>query len=1072
MTSRMVLGRSSGKASLGLSLRSTSTLRPACCAVTRSPHQARWQGSQAGDKESEARGPNAQANRRHKHLHQSREGRFEKLKSDPNVQAMRKVDMSNFKTSDQFRYRHIGPRDEDVEAMLSKVGGNAGLDDFINQVVPKELQHPPENIFEPGSHMKESTLASVWERLTKMNKNMHWMNGEGFYPVTTPAVIKRNILENPAWYTSYTPYQAEISQGRLESLLNFQTMVSDLTGLPVANSSLLDEGTAAAEAMTMSLNCLPSSRQKGQNKTFVVSHRLFRSTFKVLHGRAEGWGINVVQMDLDSPESLDKLRELGNDLIGVMLQYPGRYGVNDYSEVTKVAHELGVQVSAATDLSALTMLKPPGEWGADIAFGNSQRFGIPLGFGGPHAAFFATKESNKRRLPGRIIGVTKDRLGRPAMRLALQTREQHIRREKATSNVCTAQALLANMAAMYAIYHGPDALKSYAITNVRKARAVEAVAKELGYEIAGSSSFPDTPTLSDTVSLGGLDRMQVTKLVGAMQNEGISIHGNNSEQMVSLSISEDFDGRTFAAVVKCLASAAPNSHPALESESGRDEHIGGLSAKHWQQAHEASDEAILESIPGAVKRESSFMTHPVFNTHHSETEILRYMHHLQSRDLSQVHSMIPLGSCTMKLNGTTELALISDPKHANVHPLAVRAYREGYDSLTSSLQKQLAKITGFAATSLQPNSGAQGEFAGLRVIRKYHQSLDAGSKRDICLIPISAHGTNPASAAMAGMRTVPIKCDNATGNLDIADLKQKCEKHAHELAAVMITYPSTYGVFEPDVKKAIDLVHEHGGMVYMDGANMNAQIGLTSPGALGADVCHLNLHKTFCIPHGGGGPGVGPICVNEKLKPFLPNNSDMVASSLFGSASILPISWAYIMLMRDEGLVKATKVALLNANYLLARLKEHYSIVYTNDAGRCAHEFILDLRPLEKSAGVNVADVAKRLQDYGFHSPTMSWPVPGTLMIEPTESESKEELDRFADALISIREEIREIEEGKQPREGNVLKNAPHPQLDLIRGDGDGKWERPYSREKAAYPLPYLIEKKFWPTVARADDGE
>lgn len=985
----------------------------------------------------------------------------------PNIEAMKEVDRANFQKSSQFRYRHIGPRDEDVEEMLSKIGGNSGMDDFIDQVIPKELQHPPKPIFEAETHVSEQTLANMWDREATKNRNMHWMNGEGFYPVTTPAVIKRNILENPAWYTSYTPYQAEISQGRLESLLNFQTMVSDLTGLPVANSSLLDEGTAAAEAMTMSLNCLPSSRQKGQNKTFIVSDKLFKSTFKVLHGRAEGWGINVVQMNLDSPGSLEKLREIGNDLIGVMLQYPSRHGVNDYAEVTKVAHELGVQVSAATDLSALTLLKPPGEWGADIAFGNSQRFGIPLGYGGPHAAFFATKESNKRRLPGRIIGVTKDRLGRPAMRLALQTREQHIRREKATSNVCTAQALLANMAAMYAIYQGPDALKASAIANVRKTRAIEAAVKEIGYEVSGSSSFPDVPALWDTVTIHGLPAARVRQIMNVLREQKISPHASSSEGIISFSVSEDFDGKQFGLLVKSLASAIPNDLRTKDLP-----HPGSLARTFWEEAHKESDDAILESIPGAVRRETSFLTHPVFNSHHSETEILRYMHHLQSRDLSQVHSMIPLGSCTMKLNGTAELALISHPSHANVHPLAIDAHTFGYQHLFHSLENQLNKITGMTATSLQPNSGAQGEFAGLRVIRKYHQSQNAGSKRDICLIPISAHGTNPASAAMAGMRTVPIKCDNTTGNLDIADLKAKCEKHAHELAAIMITYPSTYGVFEPDVKKAIDLVHENGGMVYMDGANMNAQIGLTSPGALGADVCHLNLHKTFCIPHGGGGPGVGPICVNDKLAPFLPNREDMVASSMYGSASILPISWAYIMLMRDEGLIKATKVALLNANYLLARLKDHYPIVYTNSAGRCAHEFILDLRPISKSANIEVADVAKRLQDYGFHSPTMSWPVPGTLMIEPTESESKEELDRFADALISIREEIREIEEGKQPREGNVLKNAPHPQLDLIRGDGEGKWERPYSREKAAYPLPYLIEKKFWPTVARADDSE
>ncbi|KAF4124412.1 glycine dehydrogenase [Geosmithia morbida] len=983
---------------------------------------------------------------------------------DPRVKVycdeMRDILFKNTPPWVDFHTRHIGPRDSDVEEMLRVVGAGSGLDDLVAQVVPKDVIQPPTERIARESFMSEERLLPAFTYLVEKNKKMDWMIGQGYYPVHTPAVIKRNILESPAWYTSYTPYQAEISQGRLQSLLNYQTMVSDLTGLPVANASLLDEGTAGAEAMLMSYNTLPGSRQKRKDKTYIVSDKVNPTTVGVLEHRAQGFGITVKQMDLSSPDAPGKLKELGQDLVGAMVQYPDTDGnVDNFRPIADAVHELGAQLSAATDLSALTILTPPGEWGADIAFGNSQRFGVPLGGGGPHAAFFATKEANKRRIPGRLVGVTKDRLGRPALRLALQTREQHIRREKATSNVCTAQALLANMAAMYAIYHGPAQLRAKALENLRGARMIQKAALYFGYKAPGSPLQPEGLVLSDTVTLQGLDEARRLALLSDLNSRGVGV--NSTERgTISFSVSENLTPALYRRIVGSLRAHAPKNESAYYLQTAKN---------FWQEGYAQTSDELRRSIPAEVKRESEYLTHPVFNTYHSETEMLRYIHHLQSKDLSQVHSMIPLGSCTMKLNGTSQLELITVDKNANMHPLAGDAFTEGYADVIASLCQQLSSLTGMDATSIQPNSGAQGEYAGLRVIRKYHETR-GDTQRDICLIPVSAHGTNPASAAMAGMRTVPIKCIADTGNLDIEDLKEKCAKYADQLGAIMITYPSTYGIFEPGVREVCDIVHQHGGQVYMDGANMNAQIGLTSPGGLGADVCHLNLHKTFCIPHGGGGPGVGPIAVKSHLQPMLQEATRYVTSAKFGSASILPISWAYIRLMRDEGLLKATKTALLNANYLLARLKDHYTVAYTNAQGRCAHEFIIDARPFGKTAGIEVADIAKRLQDYGFHSPTMSWPVPGTLMIEPTESESKEELDRFADALISIRQEIREIEEGKQPREGNVLKMAPHPQIDLIRGDGEGKWDRPYSREKAAYPLPYLIEKKFWPTVGRADD--
>ncbi|KJZ72518.1 hypothetical protein HIM_08042 [Hirsutella minnesotensis 3608] len=962
-----------------------------------------------------------------------------------------------------FQIRHIGPRDGDVPAMLKALGSGAeDMESFISQVIPDDVRLPPKKPIQ-ARVLSEYSIGKNFEKTHAENRIQFWMNGGGFYPVETPGVIKRNILENPGWYTSYTPYQAEISQGRLESLLNYQTMVSDLTGLPVSNASLLDEGTAAAEAMTMSLNQLSTSRAKRPGKTYVVSDLIHFATFEVMQGRAEGFGIKIVKEDLSAPDALDKIRAYGDDLIGVLVQYPDTQGgVQDFRELAEVVHQAGVLLSAATDLSALTILTPPGEWGADIAFGNSQRFGVPLGYGGPHAAFMATRESLKRRLPGRLVGVSKDRLGNPALRLALQTREQHIRREKATSNVCTAQALLANMAAMYAIYHGPNMLRDMAVRNLRWARALQAAARYYGLEVTTRTLDAQGQVLSDTITIRCAEETASISLRSNLHTCGIGYGRSADVRDIVLAVPTNFNNEPFMQILKCFKLVATKNRHRSSVE---------VASNVVCAAFKPSSDEVLAAMPEAARRQSSFLTHPVFNTHHSETELLRYIHHLQSKDLSLVHSMIPLGSCTMKLNATYQMELVTSPKASNIHPLNTLKHTPGWRTTLGWLGKQLTAMTGMDAVSVQPNSGAQGEFAGLRTIRKYLEQ-QPGEKRDICLIPVSAHGTNPASAIMAGMRVVPIKCDSQTGNLDLEDLTAKCKEHASQLGAIMITYPSTYGVFEPNIRKVCDIVHEHGGQVYMDGANMNAQIGLTNPGDLGADVCHLNLHKTFCIPHGGGGPGVGPICVKAHLEEYLPHKLGQtpVSTSFLGSASILPISYAYITAMGDEGLVNATKMALLNANYILARLKDHYPILYTNSEGRCAHEFIIDARPFKATSGIEAIDIAKRLQDYGFHAPTMSWPVPNTLMIEPTESESKAELDRFIDAMISIRQEIRDVEEGKQPREGNVLKMSPHTQVDLISGDGDGKWERPYSREVAAYPLPWLKEKKFWPTVTRVDD--
>ncbi|PTU20285.1 hypothetical protein P175DRAFT_0460963 [Aspergillus ochraceoroseus IBT 24754] len=974
-----------------------------------------------------------------------------------------------FQPLDTFPRRHIGPSPDAAQEMLATLDPPvATLDEFVKQVLPADILSqkdlavtaPSADTGLPRSSVHgglgETDMLQLLDQYRKqIDVSGKTYIGAGYYPTIVPPVILRNILENPAWYTSYTPYQPEISQGRLESLLNFQTLTADLTGLPFANASVLDEGTAAAEAMTMSLATLPAAKQKRPGKAYVVSHLCHPQTIAVMQSRAEGFGINLVVGDILANDH-QLVKEQGDNLIGVLAQYPDTEGgVYDYQGLSDTIHATGGTFSVATDLLALTVLKAPGEFGADIAFGNAQRFGVPMGYGGPHAAFFACADQYKRKVPGRVVGVSKDRLGNRALRLALQTREQHIRREKATSNICTAQALLANMSAMYAVYHGPAGLKAIAQRIMSMTTTLQTQLAALGFHVPIKSNTQDGATLFDTVVVELSSRDEADALVAAARAQSIFLR-RVSATKVGVSLDETAGREDVKNILQVFATYATKGEVALTEPLG------------------------LASIPASLARSSAYLTHPVFNTHHSETEMLRYIHHLESKDLSLAHSMIPLGSCTMKLNATTEMIPVSWPEFSQMHPFLPADVAQGYTRMIDDLEQQLADITGMAEVTVQPNSGAQGEFAGLRVIKKYLEA-NGGSKRNICLIPVSAHGTNPASAAMAGMKVVTIKCDTKTGNLDLEDLAAKCEKHQEALAAIMITYPSTFGVYEPGVKQACNLVHQYGGQVYMDGANMNAQIGLCSPGEIGADVCHLNLHKTFCIPHGGGGPGVGPIGVAEHLRPFLPSHpaseylqakrsessSPPISAAPWGSASILPITFNYINMMGAKGLTHATKITLLNANYILARLKQHYPILYTNENGRCAHEFILDVRKFKETCGVEAIDIAKRLQDYGFHAPTMSWPVANTLMIEPTESENKAELDRFCDALISIRHEIAAVESGAQPRDGNVLKMAPHTQRDLLATE----WDRPYARETAAYPLPYLLEKKFWPSVTRVDDA-
>ncbi|QKX60184.1 uncharacterized protein TRUGW13939_07327 [Talaromyces rugulosus] len=974
-----------------------------------------------------------------------------------------------FQPLDTFPRRHIGPSPDAAKEMLAALDPPAAsLDEFVKQVLPADIlskkdlsvtspRAAPQLYRDPidGGLGENDMLKLLDEYRQKISNAGKSYIGAGYYPTIVPPVILRNILENPAWYTSYTPYQAEISQGRLESLLNFQTLTADLTGLPVANASVLDEATAAAEAMTMSLATLPTSRQKKAGKSFLISNLCHEQTIAVMRSRAEGFGINLVVGDVTA-DDFKLVKEQGDNLIGVLAQYPDTQGgILDFSALGEEIHKLGGTFAVATDLLALTVLKAPGEFGADIAFGSAQRFGVPMGFGGPHAAFFACTNKHQRKIPGRLVGVSKDRLGNRALRLALQTREQHIRREKATSNICTAQALLANMSAMYAVYHGPQGLKVIAQRIMAMTALLREKIQELGFNVPVRSNTSDQGILFDTVTVELPDSSAAEALLASAKSSKIFFRLVDSNK-VALSLDETVGRDELHSILQVFASQSSKGDVSVNTA------ISPV------------------SIPASLERTSSYLTHPVFNSYHSETGMLRYIYHLQSKDLSLVHSMIPLGSCTMKLNATSEMIPVSWPEFSQIHPFMPADTVEGYTQLISDTEQQLADITGMAEVTVQPNSGAQGEFAGLRVIKKYQESVSGGN-RNICLIPVSAHGTNPASAAMAGMKVVPIKCDTKTGNLDIEDLRVKCEKHKDELAAIMVTYPSTYGVFEPGVKEVCNIVHKHGGQVYMDGANMNAQIGLCSPGEIGADVCHLNLHKTFCIPHGGGGPGVGPIGVAEHLRPFLPSHpssealqarrsesaSPPISAAPWGSASLLPITFNYINMMGSAGLTHSTKITLLNANYILARLKNHYPILYTNDNGRCAHEFILDARHFKETCGIEAIDIAKRLQDYGFHAPTMSWPVSNTLMIEPTESENKAELDRFCDALISIRQEIAAVESGEQPREGNVLKNSPHTQRDLLATE----WNRSYTREKAAYPLPYLEEKKFWPSVTRVDDA-
>jgi glycine dehydrogenase len=861
-------------------------------------------------------------------------------------------------------------------------------------------------------------------------QNQVWRSflGMGYSNCLTPPVIQRNILENPGWYTQYTPYQAEIAQGRLEALLNFQTMVIDLTGMEIANASLLDEATAAAEAMSLAYTLAGK-----QSPVFWVDRGCHPQTIAVVQTRAEPLGIQVRVAD---PSQL----ELENGF-GLLLQYPNTYGeIRDYRELVERAHQRGMVVAVAADLLSLTLLQPPGEWGADIVVGSTQRFGVPLGYGGPHAAYFATREAHKRLLPGRLVGISQDAQGRPALRLALQTREQHIRRDKATSNICTAQVLLAVVASMYAVYHGPRGLRQIAERIHRQAHHLAAAIRQLGYRV-GPEYFFDTFWV----------RAESPAQVGQIQ-ERAAQRRINLRRIDEMTLGISLDEATTAQDLRDLWQIfAGSEEPAWDVEGL------GLDAN--------------QSLPPQLLRTTPYLTHPVFNRHHSETELLRYIHRLQSRDLSLVHSMIPLGSCTMKLNATAEMLPMTWPEFAQLHPFVPLEQARGYQTLFAQLEQMLAEITGFAGVSLQPNAGSQGEYAGLLAIRRYHQARGE-SQRQVCLIPTSAHGTNPASAVMAGMQVVSVACDRA-GNIDLEDLRAKVEQHRERLAALMITYPSTHGVFEEGIRQICQMIHEAGGQVYMDGANLNAQVGLCRPAELGADVCHLNLHKTFCIPHGGGGPGVGPIAVARHLlphlpgHPFLPGCNGPVSAAPWGSASILPIAWAYIRLMGSAGLTLATQVALLNANYIAKRLDPYYPVLYKGPGGWVAHECILDLRPLKKSAGIEVEDVAKRLMDYGFHAPTISWPVPGTMMVEPTESESLEELDRFCEAMIAIRQEIAAIERGEMDPVRNPLKLAPHT-AEVVAAD---HWDRPYPRSLAAYPLPWVKERKFWPSVSRIDNA-
>ena len=940
----------------------------------------------------------------------------------------------------QFSERHIGPRPSDQENMLNKIGVS-NMSELIDLAIPQAIRLSKK--MDLPKALNESELLEHMKMLGQKNKNYRSYIGLGYYNTILPGVIQRNILENPGWYTAYTPYQAEIAQGRLEALLNYQTMVTDLTAMEIANASLLDEGTAAAEAMIMLFNARHKDKKKAQACTFLVSKDCFPQTIDVLKTRATPIGIK-----LQIVEHSDFI--FSDDVFGMLVQYPCKYGnIENYKILAQDAKNNNVGIAVAADLLSITLLTPPGEWGADVVVGTTQRFGIPMGYGGPHAAYFATKESYKRNIPGRIIGVTIDTEGNRALRMALQTREQHIKRERATSNICTAQVLLSVMAGMYGVYHGPKRLKNIA----RKIHSLACVLTEgleqLGYKQINKNYFD---TILVNINDVSIDTLKVFAEDAKMNFNYID------DKHISISIDEKDGLQNINDILTVFAKSCNHSDPT--------ELIKNVLSGNYTDAN--------SFIPKELYRESPYMQHEVFNTYHSETEMMRYIKRLENKDLALNHSMIPLGSCTMKLNAAAELFPLSWSEFSNIHPFAPINQARGYQIMFHELEESLCEITGFDGMSLQPNSGAQGEYAGLMVIRAYHQSRNE-SNRNICLIPSSAHGTNPASATMAGMKVVVTKCDDM-GNIDIDDLKAKAEEHSENLAALMITYPSTHGVFEESIIDVTNIIHQHGGQVYMDGANMNAQVGLTNPAIIGADVCHLNLHKTFAIPHGGGGPGMGPIGVVEHLKPFLPSNPiiptggeqaiSAISAAPWGSSLVLCISYAYIKMLGEEGLTKSTKVAILNANYIKEELKNDYNILYTNPNNMVAHEMILECRPF-KDIGIEVTDIAKRLMDYGFHAPTVSFPVVGTLMVEPTESESKQELDKFIAAMKAIRNEINAIASGNSDAKNNVLKNAPHT-IKLLAND---VWEKPYSRQEAAFPLEYISVNKFWPSVGRVDDA-
>ncbi|MBD2481730.1 aminomethyl-transferring glycine dehydrogenase [Planktothrix sp. FACHB-1365] len=925
-----------------------------------------------------------------------------------------------------FVQRHLGPNVDEIQQML-KLLGVSSLEDLIDQTIPSTIRLN-QSLKLPEA-LSEYAALNQLKAIASQNKVYRSFIGMGYSDCITPGVIQRNILENPGWYTAYTPYQAEIAQGRLEALLNFQTLIIDLTGLEIANASLLDEATAAAEAMSLSY-----AVSKTKANSFFVSQDCHPQTLDVVKTRAIPLGIDIIIGD-------HRTFDFNTPIFGCLLQYPASDGsIYDYRNFIETAHQHNALVTVAADILSLTLLTPPGEFGADIAVGSTQRLGVPLGYGGPHAAYFATKEAYKRNVPGRMVGISKDSQGNPALRLALQTREQHIRRDKATSNICTAQVLLAVIASLYAVYHGPSGLQQIAQTIHQLTLTLAEGLKRLGYSM-GTEPFFDTIKVE-------LGEKSLTEILSAAEAKEINIRIID-EHTVGISLDET---TTLQDVIDLWSIFAGSELPfTIEEMLKASDHLTPFT------------------------RQSAYLTHPVFNSYHSETELLRYIHRLETKDLSLNTSMIPLGSCTMKLNATAEMIPVTWPEFGKLHPFAPKSQTQGYQILFEQLENWLAEITGFAGISLQPNAGSQGEYAGLLVIRQYHENRGE-LHRNICLIPESAHGTNPASAVMCGFKVVPVVCDNQ-GNIDIADLQAKAEKHRDNLAVLMITYPSTHGVFETGIQEICNIIHANGGQVYMDGANMNAQVGLCRPGDFGADVCHLNLHKTFCIPHGGGGPGMGPIGVASHLVPFLPGHAVVklegnkhigaVSAAPWGSASILVISWMYIAMMGAKGLTEATKVAILNANYIARRLDEYYPILYKGNQGFVAHECILDLRSVKKSAAIEVDDIAKRLMDYGFHAPTVSWPVAGTMMVEPTESESKAELDRFCDAMIAIRQEISEIESGVMDATNNVLKNAPHTAASLICGE----WNHPYSREQAAYPAPWTKEHKFWPSVGRIDNA-